>query len=252
LYSNSQFTVPEIRTRVSLGFSTDTRSDNSSGQQSRPQTNVQGVPMPNINQVVSGIMDSLLRSGNLHGPRQAQPTISVDSSLVDLIGQLRNEQTTNNQQPNENQSTGGQPNMTDMFVSFVNGIVQIINGQNNTGTVSDFLNGVQGFSYNEGESIINDVFMVMARGLNFQDLFQILFFGNPQPLDGVRDALNQFSRNNILSGLEPNESNINIAVNRIVNQWSGMIQTAQVIHFLLITNLNLLIILESCSCCKWY
>lgn len=263
MYSNSQFTVPEIRTRVSLGFSTDTRSDNSSGQQSRPQTNVQGVPMPNINQVVSGIMDSLLRSGNLHGqPRQAQPTISVDSSLVDLIGQLRNEQTTNNQQSNnqqsnenqsnENQSTGGQPNMTDMFVSFVNGIVEIINGQNNTGTVSDFLSGVQGFSYNEGESIINDVFMVMARGLNFQDLFQILFFGNPQPLDRVRDALNQFARNNILSGLEPNESNINVAVNHIVNQWSGMIQTAQVIHFLFITNLNLLIILESCSCCKWY
>ena len=118
-----------------------------------------------------------------------------------------------------------------MFVSFVNGIVQIINGQNNSGSVSDFLNGVQGFSYNEGESIINDVFMVMARELNFQDLFEILFFGNPQPLDRVRDVLNQFTRNNILSGLEPNESNIDIAVNRIVNQWSGMIQNAQVIHF---------------------
>ena len=145
-----------------------------------------------------------------------EPSVSVDPTLIDLMGRLNNERP--GQESNED-SEQSETNMTDMFMSFVNGILGIISGgQSNTINVANFLTQLDGFSYVEGENIANDIFMVMGRHLSFQDLFQI-FAGNPEPLVRVREPLKEFVQRAILHGNAPNAENIENAITSIIQSW---------------------------------
>ena len=128
----------------------------------------------------------------------------------------------NNQRPpqdNNSEDEDNQANMTDMFMAFVNGILQIISGgQTNTINVANFLNQLEGFSYVEGENIANDIFMVMARVLSFQDLFYI-FAGNSEPLSRVREPLKEFVQTSVLNGNPANRENIERAIDTIISSW---------------------------------
>jgi len=169
-----------------------------------------------LGQILNGILSGLLGQPNVPdpppNPTNAEPSVNVDPTLIDLMGRLNSERPSTEQTPTTS-------NMTDMFMSFVNGILQIISGgQTNSINVANFLNQLDGFSYVEGESIANDIFMVMARVLSFQDLFHI-FAGNPQPLNRVRDPLKEFVESSILHGQEPNRENINRAIDNLINSW---------------------------------
>lgn len=168
------------------------------------------------------------------GPQQTatnanttEASVNVDPTLIDLMGRL------NNQRPSNGVDTNGeedpnQTNMTDMFMSFVNGILGIISGgQTNTINVADFLNQLEGFSYVEGENIANDIFMVMARVLSFQDLFHI-FAGNSEPLGVVRGPLQNFVETKVLNGSPPNTENIEIAITSIIDSWRPGLQVMTV------------------------
>jgi hypothetical protein len=169
-----------------------------------------------LGQIVNGILSGFLGQQNVsdaqpNAPNE-EPSVNVDPTLIDLMGRLNSERPPTEQIPTAT-------NMTDMFMSFVNGILQIISGgQTNSINVANFLNQLEGFSYVEGENIANDIFMTMARVLSFQDLFHI-FAGNSQPLNRVREPLREFVQSSIIHGQEPNRENINHAIESLINSW---------------------------------
>ncbi|CAG2108343.1 unnamed protein product [Medioppia subpectinata] len=239
LQCNSPFTIPEIRTQVSVGISTGRTSrqtnnnNNSNNNNNENPIDNQSAnnPFPNLGQIVNGILSGFLNQASggplppdaaAHNPNSTAnaPTVgvnnvNVDPTLINLMSRLNNERSP----PNDDLPNDQNPNMTDMFMSFVNGILGIISGgQTQAINVANFLNQLDGFSYVEGENIANDVFMVMARVLSFQDLF-LIFAGNSEPLNRVRESLRQFVLTQILEGREPTDENIETAIASIISSW---------------------------------
>jgi hypothetical protein len=231
---------------VSVGISTgrptrQSTTNNNNNDNLNDNQSANNNPFPNLGQIVNGILSGFLGGGlGAGGPTPPDPNrnstgtntgptlvggaaVNVDPTLIDLMGRLNNERPQNNDSntgSEDSQNNGNNAsNMTDMFMSFVNGILQIISGgQTEAINVSNFLAQLEGFSYVEGESIANDVFMVMARVLTFQDLF-LIFAGNPEPLNRVREPIRQFVSTHILEGKPATNENIQTAVTQIINSW---------------------------------
>lgn len=245
-HSSSPFTIPEIRTRVSVGITAGrnnrthngNQNHNHNGNNNNNETNFNdqpsNIPFASLGQLVNGIISGFMGQASAQSGQSGraapsaptatptpnstpnEPSVSVDPTLIDLMGRLNNERPG---QENTETSESNETNMTDMFMSFVNGILGIISGgQSNNTNVAHFLTQLDGFSYVEGENIANDIFMVMGRHLSFQDLFQI-FAGNPEPLSRVRQPLKEFVERSILNGNVPNSANIENAINSIVQSW---------------------------------
>ncbi len=69
--------------------------------------------------------------------------------------------------------------------------------QQNEATVSSFLENLPDYSYTEGESLVTDLLMCLARRMTFRDLINIVL-GSPSSLDNMQEPLREFMRRRVL------------------------------------------------------
>jgi hypothetical protein len=131
--------------------------------------------------------------------------------------QVADRVTETNTQAREVNNTSG---TNDVFASMMQGItselIQTMQGLSHR-SIAQFL-GQLGSEYSmpHGEGLLTDLFHIVADQLAFADLMTI-FFGQPGPLECLREPLHQFVADRILMGEEATDANIDHAVDRLVN-----------------------------------
>lgn len=74
---------------------------------------------------------------------------------------------------------------------------------------------------------LTDVFLCVAQHLTFANLFSI-FLGNSEPMNTLRQPLQQFVRDSVLKGAENTNSNLEAATRRLVDELWPDIQASLV------------------------
>lgn len=85
--------------------------------------------------------------------------------------------------------------------------------------------------------LLTDLFNCVAQHLAFTDLM-VVFFGQPAPLERLRQPLQQFVRHSVLNDAEPTEGNISAASNRLVENIHADIQAACVSNVCLMKSVH--------------
>ncbi len=112
-------------------------------------------------------------------------------------------------------STGSQDeaNMMQMIHGLLGQVMGAMGGQGGGGgggeregsadTVADFLNSLNDYQYTEGESLLTDFLMVLARNVTFADLIPVVMGLSQQAnVSQIQEPLRQFIRARILGGAE--------------------------------------------------
>ena len=127
-------------------------------------------------------------SGSLGGQDRMEP------SLAQLLAALQGEAASGGDRG------GGSGNVDLGMLNVVMGVMNEINGNSNR-TVSEFLERIPDYNYREGESLVTDLLMLIARNTSFADLVNIL--QGSSDLNHLQTPLREFIRRYILT--PPNE-----------------------------------------------
>ena len=119
----------------------------------------------------------------------------MEPSLAQLLAALQGEAASG---PGDRSAGGGNVDLG-MF-NVVMGVMNEINGNSNR-TVSEFLERIPDYNYREGESLVTDLLMLIARNTSFADLVNIL--QGSSDLNHLQTPLREFIRRYILT--PPNE-----------------------------------------------
>ncbi|KAG8229625.1 hypothetical protein J437_LFUL002350, partial [Ladona fulva] len=84
-------------------------------------------------------------------------------------------------------------------------------------TLAEFLHTGPDYTYSEGESLLIDVFMLVARNLTFENVVA-LGMGHSQPLDNLQPILREFILQRMLHGQFPTQERISAAIDRITEE----------------------------------
>jgi len=153
---------------------------------------------------------------------QQQPPIGTvptvpGAGLMELVGGMLGGQQDN-----------GDQNMVNMIQGVMRQVVGVLGGGGgSTLTISQFLNTLPDYNYEAGDSLVTDLFMTLADHLTFQDMVAIVG-RNPSPacLMRLQEPLKRFISGRLLAGSEPNRSNVESALIRLMDDWFTQMEEA--------------------------
>jgi len=127
-----------------------------------------------------------------------------------------------------NELVGGVPSSSslgsqDISAGMMNAISGVIGqilgaapGETSSQTIADFLNSVPDYNYVQGESVMSDLLMTLARSLTFGDMIGIIR-GHDASVALIQSPLQRFIQDNIPQGATPNRQNLSTALTNFMD-----------------------------------
>merc|ERR1712223_2105347 len=134
-----------------------------------------------------------LQSGAVGGGSGSQDGANMVSGLLGIMNEIRNAVTAGGAGGNQTAQAGGDRR-----------------------TISAYLEGLPDYTYVEGESLLTDLLMLMARNTTFADLVSILM-GSTDRINGLQAPLREFVRRYVLVPPNDDEHDLDAAVLHLVD-----------------------------------
>ncbi len=142
--------------------------------------------------------------------QQAPPQVglAIDPSIIGLLQQLQQGAAAAGGQQQQQQRAADDANMMNMIQGLLGQVVGAMAGaggggqqQQQPATVSQFLSSLPDFAYEEGQSLLTDFLMSLARSLTFQDVLRLMS-GDRAAVAGLRAPLRTFAARHVMRAPE--------------------------------------------------
>ncbi len=190
-----------------------------------PSQEHQGAHPPPLGPIFANLLQQNWdnRQNMSEGSPQQQVNFALDPSILALMQDLQ--QVVANGPLSQAPSGPGsdEANMMGMIQGLLGQVVGAMTGANrNPSTISEFLLSLPDYSYVEGDSMLTDFLMTLARNLTFQDVLQLIMGGAEQRLGQLRTPLRGFVRQHLMGqslgeASEPTREEVEDAVVRFAD-----------------------------------